>query len=348
MSIVSKFITANQIEQHYLTNNKSGTPIIFVHGNASDSVFWKSTMASLPDGFAAYAPDLRGYGQTADPPIDGTKGFGDYVADLEAFCDALGIEKAHFIGHSLGGGVLFSVGAALSHRILSLTLVNPASPFGFGGTKDLEGTPCFPDFAGSGGGIVNPEFANAIAAKDRTTDNPNASPLVVMRSFYWKPPFVPANEAELLEGLLRQKIGQTQYPGDFEPSENYPFVKPGKYGPINASSPKYIDATVQKFQDAGGAFPVLWIRGDADLIVSDQSFFDFGTLGQMGLIPNYPGVEVYPPQPMVSQTRYVLEQFAAKGGVFSEVVMSDCGHTPFIEAPEAFQSHFFGFITQNS
>ncbi len=45
-----------------------------------------------------------------------------------------------------------------SDDVDSLVLVNPVSPYGFGGTKDLEGTPCFGDFAGSGGGLGNEAF----------------------------------------------------------------------------------------------------------------------------------------------------------------------------------------------
>jgi len=70
--------------------------------------------------------------------------------------------------------------------------------------------------------------------------------------------------------------------------------------------------------------------------VSDASFFDLGTLGKLGYVPGWPGEDVYPPQPMVGQTRAVLERYAAAGGSFREVVLADCGHTPFVEQPDAF------------
>ncbi|MEM0995243.1 MAG: alpha/beta hydrolase, partial [Bacteroidota bacterium] len=224
------------------------------------------------------------------------------------------------------------------------TLVNPGSPFGFGGTKDEKGTPCFDDFAGSGGGIVNPEFAKLMGENDRASDNPQASPRIVMNTFYWKPPFKPTAEEELLSGLLSQKTGENRYPGDFVASENYPFVAPGKYGAINAASPKYIGDTVERFMQADNKPNILWIRGSDDQIVSDNSLFDFGTLGKMGLIPNYPGEDIYPPQPMVSQTRYVLEQYQANGGKYEEKPMEDTAHSPYIEQPEAFNELFHAFI----
>jgi pimeloyl-ACP methyl ester carboxylesterase len=101
---------------------------------------------------------------------------------------------------------------------------------------------------------------------------------------------------------------------------------------------------VGKFIHAEAKPPVLWIRGAEDQIVSDNSLFDFGTLGKLGLIPNYPGEEVYPPQPMVSQTRYVLEQYQRNGGTYTEVVFDDCGHTPFVEKPEQFLTRFHPFL----
>ena len=90
--------------------------------------------------------------------------------------------------------------------------------------------------------------------------------------------------------------------------------------------------------------PVLWVRGANDQIVADGSMFDIGTLGKMGAVPGYPGEDVMPPQPMVSQTRAVLEQYAQSGGEFKEVVFDECGHTPYIEKPDAFNQHFHDHI----
>lgn len=49
----------------------------------------------------------------------------------------------------------------------SLTLIAPVSPYGFSGTKDERGTPCRPDYAGSGAGGVNPEFPKLVQEKTR-------------------------------------------------------------------------------------------------------------------------------------------------------------------------------------
>jgi pimeloyl-ACP methyl ester carboxylesterase len=63
-----------------------------------------------------------------------------------------------------------------------------------------------------------------------------------------------------------------------------------------------------------------------------------GTLGQLGFVPGWPGADVYPPQPMVSQVRSVLDRYVEHGGVYSELVIADAGHTPYIEQPDEFNA----------
>ena len=81
------------------------------------------------------------------------------------------------------------------------------------------------------------------------------------------------------------------------------------------------------------------------MVVSDSAASDPGFLGMMGMIPGWPGEEVFPPQPMIGQTRAVLEKYAASGGSYEEVVIDDAGHLPFIEKPEEFNQAFHAHIT---
>ena len=339
--VTSTMVDTPRLKMHVLFSGpENGTPVLFIHGNASSATYWEEIMLKLPEGFRGIAPDLRGYGDTEDKLIDATRGAGDFVDDILALMDTLNVHKAYVIGHSMGGTLVFNLIAAAPGRVLSGTVVNPGSPYGFGGSKGLDGKPNYDDFAGSGGGVVNPEFPKLMMAGDRSTDNPQASPRVVMNSFYWKPPFKPAREEDLLSSLMSEKVGEQKYPGDFVPSSNWPNVAPGNFGPINAISPKYVGDSVQKFIEADPKPHILWVRGDADQIVSDNSLFDFGTLGKLGFVPGWPGEDVYPPQPMVGQTRHVLEQYQERGGSYEEVVMADTAHTPYIEKPEEFMAAF--------
>jgi pimeloyl-ACP methyl ester carboxylesterase len=122
-------------------------------------------MVTLPKGFRGIAPDQRGFGDAElEKKVDATRGTMDWADDAIALLDTLGIPKVHVIGNSLGGSVVWRVLMECASRLLSAVQVSPGSPFGFGGTKGLDGTPCYPDFAGSGGGLANPELVKRLAA----------------------------------------------------------------------------------------------------------------------------------------------------------------------------------------
>ncbi|MEZ4238008.1 MAG: alpha/beta hydrolase [Myxococcota bacterium] len=329
----------------HLREAGAGTPVLFVHGNAASSVFWEEQLLALPTGFRGLAPDLRGYGDTEDIPIDATHGPRDWVDDLLGLLDALDLPQVHLVGHSLGGVVAFALVAAQPARFLTLTLVAPGSPHGFGGCRGPDGEMCWPDAAGSGAGLVKPAFVARLAAGDRSEEDPLASPRAVMNALYWKPPFRPAREEALLTGLLSTKVGTERYPGDFVGSDHWPHTGPGHWGPANALSPRFADRLADRFVAAEPKLEVLWVRGADDRIVSDASLSDAGTLGQLGTLPDWPGPDVFPPQPMVTQVRRVLERYAAAGGAFREVVLRNTGHTPFIEQPDAFADELHALLT---
>lgn len=337
--ITAKMISTPRLSTRVLFSGPDhATPVLFIHGNASSATYWEETMLALPSGYRGIAPDLRGYGDAErDKKIDATRGGGDFSDDLLALLDTLNIRAAHVVGHSMGGGIIWRLLIDAPTRILSAVVVCPNSPYGFGGTKDLDGTPCYSDFAGSGGGVVNAEFTQRMAAGDRGEENPLSAPRVVMNTYYFKPPFKPAREEDLLSSLLSEHVGPQEYPGDMTPSTNWPNVAPGVWGAINALSPKYV-GDVSKLYKISLKPDILWIRGSHDQICADNSLFDIGTLGSLGAIPGWPGADVFPPQPMVGQTRAVLQKYAAAGGKFREEVIQDTGHSPYIEKPAEFNA----------
>lgn len=328
------------------SGSEGGSPVVFIHGNVSSSAFFSNTLGALPDGFRGLAPDLRGFGDSETKPLDATRGMGDFSEDVRAFVEELGIGgKVHLVGWSAGGGVVMRYAMDYPESVAGITLINPMSPYGFGGTKDAAGTPCHPDFAGSGGGTANPEFTKRLADGDRSADDPN-SPRNVMNTFYFKPPFRAEAEEDYVTAMLTTKVEENNYPGDTAASENWPGVAPGSVGMNNAISPKYCDLKpfVNAFVREEEKPEVLWIRGAEDQIVSDTSLLDFGFLGRLGLVPGWPGEEVCPPQPMVAQMRHLLDAYAGNGGRYREEVIEDCGHSPHIEKPEEFRRLLFASL----
>lgn len=73
-----------------------------------------------------------------------------------------------------------------------------------------------------------------------------------------------------------------------------------------------------------------------------------GTLGKMGAVPGWPGDDVFPPQPMVSQIRDVLERYRDTGGRVEVEIFEGSGHFPPIDAAERFAKVFFAFVPSAS
>jgi len=337
-------LTTERLEVAYLTAGTGDTPVVLVHGNCSSSGFFQDFMLDLAatSNYKIYAPDMRGYGDSEALPVDARRGVQDFSDDLAAFVKALGLASFHLLGWSLGGSIVMQYALDYPGTLRSLTLQAPGSPFGFGGSKGVEGTADWPDFAGSGAGATNPDFVQRLKEKDRASEQ--NSPRTVMNTFYFKPPFRPAPELEelYLTSLLSTRVGEGNYPGDALPSSNWPSTAPGISGVNNALSPKYLNqAALANLEPKP---PVLWLRGADDQIVSDTSFFDLGFLGQLGFVPGWPGAEVFPPQPMVTQTRTVLDTYQANGGYYQEVVLPDCGHSPHIEKKAEVVKIFSDFL----
>jgi pimeloyl-ACP methyl ester carboxylesterase len=343
--ITASTIATKRITTRVLTSgNDNDVAVVFLHGNLSSATWWEETMLALPKGFRGIAPDLRGFGAAdTSAKIDATRGAGDWSDDVIALLDHLHIQKAHIVGNSLGGYVVWRLLADHPARMLSVTLVSPGSPYGFGGTKDVAGTLCFPDAAGTGAGLGNPLLLKAIREGDRTM-NSMFTPRFALRNAIVKPPFVPAREEELVTSMMSVHLDAATMPGDALPSPNWPFFAPGKSGIINALSAQYC-GDVGRIVAAGSAkIPVLWIRGANDLVVSNTAASDIATLGMRGFVPKYPGKEVYPPQPMLDQTRAVLERYKAAGGSYRELVIDNCGHVPYLEKPAEFNAAFHALL----
>lgn len=315
-----------------------GDPVVFVHGNVSSSLFWQRQMLDLPVGYRPLAVDLRGFGGSDPLPVDATRGLRDYMDDVLS----LDLGPAHYVGWSMGGGVVLQLLRDHPSLVRTLTLVNPVSPYGFGGTTDVDGTLISPDGAGAGAGGANPDFVQRLADGDRGAEP--MSPRTVMQTFYVKPPCTLEHEDEFVESMLTTRTGEDNYPGDTVPSDVWPGAAPGRRGVLNTMAPNHF--RIDDLHTVSPKPPILWLRGADDQIVSDTSMFDLAYLGQLGAIPGWPGAETHPPQPMIAQTRAVLEKYKAAGGTYEEIVFPDTGHSPHIERPAEFAAALHKGLTR--
>ena len=95
-------------------------PLVFLHG-AGGHTGWMAFLEELSPRFAVYAPEHPGFGQSDDPPwLDGV---GDLAYFYLDFLKALGLERVHLMGTSLGGWIAAEMAVRDTARLASLTLV---------------------------------------------------------------------------------------------------------------------------------------------------------------------------------------------------------------------------------
>lgn len=97
------------------------TPIIFLHGVGSDKSVWRPQLEHFGSTRQAMAFDYPGYGESELVP-GATRD--DYAASIVAAMDALGVDRAHICGLSLGGVIAIAMHAAAPDRCASLIIAD--------------------------------------------------------------------------------------------------------------------------------------------------------------------------------------------------------------------------------
>jgi pimeloyl-ACP methyl ester carboxylesterase len=165
----------------------------------------------------------------------------------------------------------------------------------------------------------------------------------VLLAHYVAPPCVPEPLDVFVESMLSTRLGDDFYPGTSVPVDGWPGVGPGDRGVLDTLAPTNLRLDALSTVDPKP--PVLWIRGTGDVIVSDTSLYDFGHLGALGVVRGWPGPDAYPAQPMIAQTRAVLDAYAAAGGSYREVALENSGHGPHLDRPQAFRAALLGDLS---
>jgi len=149
-------LTQNVLHPEGVDPAGPGEAVLFVHGNVSSALFWQQPVLALAEigRVRPLAVDLRGYGDTDPLPIDARRGVRDWADDVAALVDALGLDRVHLVGWSMGAGVVLQYLLDRPERVASVALVAPVSPYGFGGTAGPEGRRLSEDGAGSGAGAA--------------------------------------------------------------------------------------------------------------------------------------------------------------------------------------------------
>jgi pimeloyl-ACP methyl ester carboxylesterase len=103
----------------------TGPPILMLHGLGGNKASFLPTVAALAPSFRTIAVDLLGFGDS-DKPLGASYGPEFQARGIGRLLDALDLERAHFVGHSMGGRIALELGFREPERTTGLVLMTPA------------------------------------------------------------------------------------------------------------------------------------------------------------------------------------------------------------------------------
>lgn len=115
-----QYATVRGNRMHYIESG-AGEPVVFLHGNPTWSYLWRNVIPHVSPFCRCIAPDLMGMGRSDKP--DRAYRFAEHAQDLEAFVDALGLERVTFVAHDWGGSLAFHYLANHPERVRGLAFM---------------------------------------------------------------------------------------------------------------------------------------------------------------------------------------------------------------------------------
>ncbi len=117
----SKRIKLGSLNIRYFSGGQ-GEPLVIIHGGGDGARAWLKSSEELSKYYSVYIPDLPGFGhsQSANDKFH----LPEYVAFIEDFTHALGIESFHLVGHSIGGGIALHYALKSPQKVKGLVLVS--------------------------------------------------------------------------------------------------------------------------------------------------------------------------------------------------------------------------------
>jgi 2-hydroxymuconate-semialdehyde hydrolase len=119
--IEQRTVSVGAVKTSYLVTG-AGQPVFLIHGLGASGSFWYPVFGPLAARFRVIAPDVVGFGDSDKPPApyDGPY-FSTWLAGL---MNALGVHRAHLIGHSMGGAIALHFTLDEPERVARLVLVD--------------------------------------------------------------------------------------------------------------------------------------------------------------------------------------------------------------------------------
>lgn len=130
---IQKNVKTGKFDTNYLEQGK-GYPLIFIHGSGpgvSAYANWRLVLPQIAEVAHCYAPDMIGFGYSSKPTGDEVAyGRELWTQQIVDFMDALGIEKADFLGNSFGGSLAISMVLNHPERVRKVITMGAMGPDG--------------------------------------------------------------------------------------------------------------------------------------------------------------------------------------------------------------------------
>jgi pimeloyl-ACP methyl ester carboxylesterase len=120
-----RYINIGKINARYWTEGNQGSPVILIHGIGLYIESWLPSFNTLAKQHKVYAVDLPGHGKT-EKPLNISYTIDNLSQFIKDFMTALDIEKAHIVGHSLGGAIGTRLALTQAASVDRLVLVGSA------------------------------------------------------------------------------------------------------------------------------------------------------------------------------------------------------------------------------
>jgi len=104
-------------------DDTSRATLVLLHGYCGSSAYWERIIPQLETGYRIIAPDGRGHGQSGTPQ-DAVYTMELYAADLAEMLEALKINKAIMLGHSLGGYITLAFAEQYASKLAAFGLIH--------------------------------------------------------------------------------------------------------------------------------------------------------------------------------------------------------------------------------
>jgi len=215
-SHVTRFVTVSQnVRLEVLDWGGSGMPLVLLAGGGDTAHVFDEFASKLIADFHVYGITRRGFGESGfAPPASGADGYGD---DVLAILDALKLERAVLVGHSIGGQELSSIATRHPNRVAALVYLDAAYPYAFDNGKG----PALKEFHDLRGPQPPPPTATDLVS------------FPALRHYYMRVLGFSFPEAELRQKRSVNADGHLGRPRDF----------PG-YSSLLAGMKKYVDIPV--------------------------------------------------------------------------------------------------------